>query len=185
MLIQTVDVIPGGQPQGFTTGKTDSTVLHVQGEGTGIISLDVFDAMQLKGHTYQLSFLDSTDETPFSIYDVDEARSIVKWAPSIWLESEENIADFRPVFDGVGIKVINHTITEELSRGWENVSGDTSDYHFSQLVPTPDSEQCACDYELVFGDSTSKFSGYTNSFYVPFQIFNVTRDPGKENPLEI
>lgn len=185
MLIQTVDVIPGGQPQGFTAGETDSLVVHVQGDGTGPISLDVFDPMQLKGHTYQLTFLDSTAETPFSIYDVDEARTVVAWTPSIWLESEENFADYRPVFDGVGVKVINHTKIEELSRGWKNVTGDTSEYQFSQLMPTPDSLQCACDYELVFKDSTSKYSGYTNSFYVPFQIFNVTRDPGKEHPLEI
>ncbi|NOY78729.1 MAG: hypothetical protein GXO76_12770 [Calditrichaeota bacterium] len=184
-LIQTIDVIPGGQPQGFKPGTVDSSIIHVSGSGTGEISLKVVDPLKLTGHTYQLTFLDSSDTPPFSILDVDANKPVVESDYGVWLESESDVADYRPIFDGVGIKVINQIKTEELDQGWVSVKRDTSDYSFSTLMVTPDSAQCPCDYEIVFGDSTPKFKGMVNAKQVPFQVFNITRDPEKKHPLFI
>ena len=184
-LIQTIDIIPGGQPQGFRPGTVDSSVVHVSGAGTGEVSLKVIDPLKLTGHTYRLTFLDSSDTPPFSVLDVDANKWVVEDDHGAWLESESDVADYRPIFDGVGVKVINQIKTEELDQAWISVKKDTSDYRFSPLMATPDSAQCPCDYEIVFGDSTPKFKGMVNAKYVPFQVFNITRDPEKKQPLFI
>ncbi len=184
-LVQTVDVIPGGQPQGFRPGAVDSSVEHVAGLATGEVRLKVVDPLALNGHRYRLTFLDSSDVPAFSVVDLTDGHTVVERSQSVWTEGTRELADFSPIFDGIGLKLINHTKIEELSQGWDVVTGDTSDYIFSQLMPTPDSAQCPCDYAVVFGDSTSKYAGFTNSKKVPFQVFNLTRDPERKHPLSI
>ena len=184
-LVQTIDVIPGGQPQAFKSGTVDSNLVHLTGDGTGSISLKVIDPLSVTGHTYRIHFLDSLDAPGFTVIDQSTGKTCIEESHSDWPESQAAQADFSPIVDGVGIKIVNHTQMRELNRGWEKVLGDTSTYTFGPLAPTPDSAQCACDYAVVFGDSTPKFAGFANSRYVPFQIFNLTRDPQKQHPLAI
>ncbi len=186
-LVQTVDVIPGLQPQGFSGGQADSNVTHLSGIATGIMEPVVIDPIRVTGHTYRISFKDTLENLSFDVFDEDLNETIISDYKNFWQESESNIAEPRPIFDGIGLKVINHNKVEQLRQEWKTVTGDTSDYEFSVIVTTPDSMIVPCDYEIVFGDSTPKFvhPAYPNPAYVPFQVFNVTRDPDRQNPLSL
>ena len=187
--IHIVDVIPGLQPEGYHDAEADSNVLHVTGSGTGSISLDVINSMDVTGHTYQITFADTSvpemDELSVTVTDVDLHWDIILNSPSIWDEAEAAVAEPRPIVDGIGLTIINHNVIEMLSQEWQVVTGDTSDYEFSALVITPDEIRKPSDYQIVFGDSSSKFSQDPLAAYVPFQVFNITEDPERTTPIEL
>ena len=186
-LIQTVDVIPGLQPQGFVGGTADSTVTHLSGTATGVMSPRVIDPIRITGHTYRVSFKDTLENLRFDVYDEDTGEYLVQDYDKFWVEADADIAEPRPIFDGIGLMVINHDHVEQLEQGWQTVTGDTSNYEFSVLSVTPDSLYYPYDYAIVFGDSTVKFEhpAFPNAAKVPFQVFNVTKDSAREHPLKL
>ncbi|GEM_PF-1472675 len=184
-LIQTVDVIPGVQPQGFTPGTADSAAKHLTGIATGPVTITSIDPINITGDTYLVTFHDSAGTISFDVYDQDAGVYVVRNYKKIWTEAESNLVQPRPIFDGVGLKIINHNTIGELRQGWQNVTGDTSDYEFSTLTPFNDTSGTNCDYAVVFGDSSLKFSSVPTSKKVPFQVFNVTKDPKREKPLQL
>ncbi len=184
-LIQTVDVIPGLQPQGFIPGEVDSNVLHLRGESTGYVIVEPVDPVSITGHTYRIEFSDSADNVKLDIYDMTEDKLLFEDYDNIWQEEEMAVAETRPIFDGIGLKIINHNNLEQLSQGWETVTGDTSGYQFGVLTETGDDVYPVYDYKIVFGDSTKKLSLVSNSYYVPFKVYNVTLDPDMQHPLEL
>ncbi len=184
-LIQTVDVIPGLQPQGFVGGQVDSNVTHVSGLATGYIFVEPIDPINITGHTYRLTFHDSLENLNLDIYDVDADKMLYEAYDNIWQEKDLPSAQPRPIFDGIGLKIINHNVVEELTQGWEKVTGDTSDYVFGVLTKTSDNITAPYDYALVFGDSTKKYADSPTSTKVPFQVFNITKDPEHQHPLKL
>ncbi len=184
-LIQTVDVIPGLQPQGFESGAPDSTMQHTSGMATGTVLAETVNALDITGHTYQISFKDSLDDVRFDVVDLDENKDIVSDFTKIWNEEDAVIAQPRPIFDGIGLKIINHNNLEQFSKGWAAITQDTSGYRFGNLTKTDDDVYAPYDYQIVFGDSTLKFYGIPTSQKVPFQVFNITKDPDKAYPLRL
>ena len=184
-LIQTVDVIPGVTPQGFTPGEADPNVIHTEGLATGPISVETIDPIAITGDTYRIEFKGVGDSLTFDVYDETKSKYVVTDFSKIWEESESAIAQPRPIFDGIGLKVINHNVLEELNQGWDNVVGDTSDYDFTALTEFNDTSGVECDYAIVFGDSSSKFYILPTSAKVPFQVFNITNDPQMTSPVNL
>ncbi|MEA1987514.1 MAG: hypothetical protein U9N76_08520 [Candidatus Marinimicrobia bacterium] len=186
-LVQTIDVIPGVQPQNYQAGKVDSNVVHESGVATASVNVEAIDPINITGHTYEIIFKDSLSNLAFDILDSNLQSFVVTDCKDFYNESEQDIAQFSPIFDGIGLKIINHNKVEYLSQKWINVNSDTSNYEFSQLFHTPDSAHKAHDYEIVFGDSTQKVEhpAYPNAKFVPFQIFNIFEDSLKQNPLKI
>ena len=182
-MIQTVDVIPGLQPQGFTPGEPDSAVEHLSGNATGVFEAVSIDPINITGHTYIVTFKDTAGETAFDVYDENAGKYVVESFKKIWKEEETDLAQPRPIFDGIGLKVINHNNAGELARYWEKVANDTSDYSFSAITPFNDTSAVLADYEVVFGDSSLKYDKVPTSKKVPFKVYNVTRDPEKKSPL--
>ena len=184
-LVQTVDVIPGLQPQGFQSGAPDSAVTHVSGRATGYVLAETVDPVHITGHTYRITFKDSLEDLCLDIFDVDRNEYLYTDYKKIWQEEELAVAEPRPIFDGVGLKIINHNNLEQLSKNWVHVTADTSAYKFGVLTKTSDDVYAPFDYQIVFGDSSKKFYAISTSKKVPFQVFNITKDPKKENPLRL
>lgn len=184
-LIQTIDVIPGLQPQGYIGGESDSVAIHNSGVATGPIDIQVINDVDVTGHTYELTFKDSSDALKLDILDMDLNEYVVQDFTNFWNEkSGEEIAP-RPIFDGIGLLIDNHTTLEQNTQGWNSVVGDTSSYEFSKLTFATDTSGIPADYLIVFGDSSYKFSGVPTSVKVPFQVFNVNEDPNMENPIDL
>ncbi len=190
-LIQTIDIIPGLRPQGFSPGKADSLAVHIAGDATGYIQVLDINPVEVTGDTYTLKFRDSTstkdstNKVVMDIYDETTGNEIMSGYNNFWTEDEEAVAQPRPIFDGIGLKIINHNVLEELSQGWTNVVSDTSDYIFNRFEQAEDSTGIPCDYAIVFGDSSSKFDLVPTAQKVPFRIFNITQDPNYEHPLRL
>ena len=184
-LIQTVDVIPGLKPQGFVGGGQDSSVLHLAGQGTGTIYAQTLNPVVITGHTYQITFKDSLENLRFDLYDVDRKAYLFTDYDKIHQDDDPAEVQPKPIFDGLGLKITNHNNVEELSRGWVSVGADTSEYVFGQLSETADKIAAPFDYQIVFGDSSSKFYGISSAKLVPFQVFNVTVDPDRHHPLKL
>ena len=184
-LIQTVDVIPGLRPQGFQTSEADSLAFQLSGEATGYIQVVDVNPIDVTGHVYTVTFKDSLEDLKMDIYDEDAGYYVVEDFDNFWNEEEEAEAEPRPIFDGIGLKIINHNVLEELSQDWSSVVNDTSDYKFGRLEEADDSSGVSSDYAIVFGDSTLKFYQIPTSRKVPFQIFNISKDPNYENPLNL
>ncbi len=184
-LVQTVDVIPGLTPQGFSGGTIDSAITHISGYATGYVLAEPINPIEVTGDTYQLVFHDSLENLSCDILNTTKGKELFTGYKNIWQEADLAVAQPRPIFDGLGLKIINHNVVEELSQGWITVTGDTSDYSFGVLSKTSDNITAPFDYQIVFGDSTPKFAAIPTSKKVPFQIFNITKDPQKTRPLAL
>lgn len=189
-LVQTVDVIPGEQPQGFVPGTADSVVSHLSGSATGIINLKVIDPFKITGDIYELTFSDTTDQPEFTIKNLTRDEVVIENSSYSIKEEDMEKEDYRPIFDGIGIQVINHNKLEQLHQGWIKTMEDASEYDFSMLTPVGSGSGLPNDYEIVFVDSiegTKKYdrAPYENSQRVPFKVFNISKDPGLNFPLRI
>lgn len=107
----------------------------------------------------------------------------------------ENILDDDgiPSFDGVRITVEDNSNLDFSSTGRpiptyrdyivEKSSGDPALLFSSGLSTIGLSKPIAADYRVVFGESSLKFYQDPNSKTVPFQLFNLRRDP--ETPVNL
>jgi hypothetical protein len=184
-LIQTIDVIPGVTPQGYQPGRVDSNIIHNQGIATGNILLKNINPIEITGDTYRLDFKESQNSILFDVFNETKNKYVLTDFSKIWLEEESGIVQPRPIFDGVGLTVINHNKLEELSRRWTNIVDDTSNYKFSKLTTFSDTSGIPCDYAVVFWDSSLKYYLQPNGAKVPFKIYNITKDPNLQNPLNL
>ena len=184
-LIQTVDVIPGLQPQGFVGGESDSAAYHTEGIATGAIDVQVINDMDVTGHEYELVFKDSSDALSLDIYDRDLNNYVIQDFKNFWNPQSGGAIEPRPIFDGIGLLIENQTTLEQNTQGWDNVVNDTSGYKFSKLTFATDTSGIPNDYVVVFGDSSSKYSGVATAYNVPFQVFNLNKDPNMKSPVDL
>ncbi len=184
-LIQTVDVIPGVRPQGFVGGQSDSKPIHTSGKATGLIDIEMINDVAITGHTYELSFKDSSTTLSLDILDKDLNEYKVQGFKNFWSDLSGDAIAPRPIFDGIGLLIENHTILEQNTQGWNSVINDTSDYEFSKFTFAIENSGIPNDYLIVFGDSTYKYEKTSTSVKVPFQIFNISKDPSMTNPLKL
>jgi hypothetical protein len=83
-LIQTVDVIPGVTPQGYTPGKVDSNIIHSEGIATGYVELETIDPVEITGDTYRIEFKGVPDSISFDVYDETKNEYVVTDFSKIW-----------------------------------------------------------------------------------------------------
>ncbi|MCK5520427.1 MAG: hypothetical protein KAI81_04890, partial [Candidatus Marinimicrobia bacterium] len=186
-LVQTIDIIPGLQAQGYNEGMIDSTIEHVSGTGTGYVGVKAHDPMQLSGDNYEISFNGAADSLSINIYNQTQELWVLTENKDYFNESTMVDPRYSVQFDGLSLELINHDKIEFLDRTWLNVVEDTSTYYFTPIFQAPDSLLIPGDYLIVFGDSTKKLihPSVSNPKYVPFQVFNINIDPQRLDPLEI
>lgn len=159
---------------------------HVRGSATGIINIDIVDNSALKeGHTYELTFTDTTivekKETrtvtkSFSVTDISEdEKRIDNW---VLYGNDSDI----PIFDGLKLSFINESnieIDPEKS-GWNN--DDIYDYDFAPLnFPGVKGVKMPHDYRIIIGEPGISTSKDTTIVGIPlpavdvnFKIINIT-----------
>ncbi len=188
--VHIVEVVPGAEPAGWIPGAADSLALHLTGTGTGFVIHEVVDPVALTGHPYLITFADTSqagvDELLVSVCDTLSGEVLVDRAPGLpWTRGQEDAAAPRPIVEGLGYTIINDAVIEMRLQSWTQVLGDSSDYVFSALEHVGDMDPLAADYLVAFGDSSSKFLLMPDAAYVPFQVFNLSADPWRENPLDL
>ncbi|MBT3629749.1 MAG: hypothetical protein HOB84_12915 [Candidatus Marinimicrobia bacterium] len=180
--VNIIDIIPGGQPHGFTQAELEVT--RLAGDGTGEVEVLVVDPISMHADVYELGFIDTLANLVFNLDGASKGRVISL------LEPEASSADlterhYLPTDNGFLISVRNHDKVNFLSKVWQtNESG--SSYSFSDLSqPTGVSEERPGRYIVLFGDSTYKYptSFVPGAAKVPFQIFNDIDDPDWQSPL--
>lgn len=174
--INVIDVIPGVRPVGYVGAQVDTVFLRLAGVGTGPISLKVIDDDAVLGHTYSLSIVDTLGRLAYSVYDEDDRVFKVTDCTNIANETSGVEPEAAPIFDGVGLKIVNHDVVDLLQAGWANVVGDTSNWKFRLVGAT---KRQPSDYEIRFlGPNADTNAVGTKT--VPFQIWNVSMDPPKQ-----
>jgi len=79
----------------FHTSLTDTLLTHVSGYGGGKITINVVDSAALTGHTYEITFDDTTDPVKtYDVYDLNTQQFVVEDADEIY--GQEG-----PLFDGI------------------------------------------------------------------------------------
>jgi len=182
--LNVIDVIPGVRPIGFKGAETDTVFTQIAGVGNGPLELEIIDDDAVLGHTYTVTFDDTTGVLRYSVLDEDDQKLKVENSTNIIDASSGDEPDASPIFDGVGLKIINHDQVEifEERTGWTTVSGsDTSDY---RVVITGSVTATSSDYEIRFlGEAAD-----TNAIgpkTIPFQVWNVTEVPPKQVDMAI
>jgi hypothetical protein len=173
--INVIDVIPGVRPTGFVPASIDSAFQRISGVGNGSIELELIDDNQIAGHSYILSFDDTSNSALlYNVYDENEGIYKVTGALNIVSESSGEEPDASPIFDGIGLKIINNDEVEALGQGWTTITGDTSTYQIEVTRFFKVANQA--DYEIRFlgPDADTSMIGTKT---VPFQIWNVSEIP--------
>jgi len=173
-----VDVIPGVRPGGYVPANIDTVFERVAGVGNGVLQLSVVDDNEVLGHSYRISFSDSSGSLAYSVFDEDAGMYKVTNKSPIVNESSGIDPEPFPFFDGVGIKVINYDKPDYLANesGWTKIVGsDTSDYQINVVPFTP----IAADYEIRFlGENAD--TNAIGAMTFPFQVWKVSVTPPKQ-----
>jgi len=103
-----VQVTPEAPAAGFVGPKAMENLEHSQGDGTGQVLVDPFDASRIKdGHTYEISFKDDgaflRKTESFSVVDVTTGDTLVRDNPEIDIDAT--------VFDGIKLNILNDWTT--------------------------------------------------------------------------
>ncbi len=182
--LNVIDVIPGVRPTGFRGAEKDTVFNHISGIGNGSIALEIIDDNEVTGHTYTLTIEDTTGILRYHVFNEDEQVYKVTNSTNIVDQSSGEEPDASPIFDGVGLKVINFDQVEvyEKLTGWSTVAGsDTSDYRITILSPI---NANPADYEIRFLGANSDTNAIGTKT-VPFQVWNVSEIPPKQVDLAI
>ena len=183
-----VDVIAGVRPEGYMSPQVDSLLpesSHLFGVATGSLFVDIIDPIAMKDTEYEVSFSDTGGNLTFSVMDIFSNKSIVEESPTVWRENQASISEGIPIFDGIGLRIVNHDVIEFLDMKWKNIESDTTDYVLSTWEVGLGGIVKDSDYLILFGDSTSKLDLIPGSAKVPFQVFNLSEDDNLVTPLSI
>ncbi len=181
--INVVDVIPGGQPQGFNSGTLE--IEHYRGDATGSVTAIVVDPIALRTGEYQLGFTDTLGEIRFSLNH--DGNQILELQSPELASAGEHERLYLPTDNGFQVSVYDHDQVTFLEKKWDQKFTESMISFSNLMQPTGVAEKRPASYEIVFGDSTPKYpsSFVPNAAKVPFQIFNTIDDPGLIAPLTL
>lgn len=102
---------------GYVGAQVDTVFLRLAGVGTGPICLKVIDDDAVLGHTYSLSIVDTLGRLGYSVYDEDDRVFKVTDCTNIADETSGVEPVAAPIFDGVGLNIVNHDVVDLLQAG--------------------------------------------------------------------
>jgi len=181
--INIIDIIPGGQPLGFTPGEVEVT--HISGVGTGEVEAIVVDPIAMMASEYTLSFAGDGANIMFNLVD-ESGTGIIEGAPE-QASIDAGSRDYLPTDNGFLLSVRNHDEVKFLEKGWDTNLSNSLMSFTDLLQPTSSGEERPGSYYIVYGDSTPKYPEFfvADAAKVPFQIFNEIEDPDWENPITL
>ncbi len=113
----------------YSLAGVDSSVLHLSGNSTGRVLVDVINPNSLIDHTYQVNFEENTNnDLVWNLFDVDDNNTL------LYHQSDLNGGPFAPIVDGLLVSVINppaglkrddmFSTPDSTLWGWKVVSGE-------------------------------------------------------------
>jgi hypothetical protein len=147
---------------------SDSSMVHVQGEGDGSVVVTIVDPSATTGHNYQLTFDDTSDvNTTYDVFDLNASMYVVENAEQL----SPNLAG--PLFDGLRLEIddIDEVTVDIDSSGW--TSGNCNLELNITLFPTG-GIRLPVDYNITFYNTFVDTSILINPKPIYFQIWNLT-----------
>jgi len=184
--VNTAVVIPNAPAGGYEMPELKE-IIHVEGPGTGTISVEIIDRLKIKeNHTYQIEFHHDGlfETTGYSVFDVTGTQkvSLIENSPFVSIDSlltdpirrKYNIVpQDGDVFEGLRISVFNDAIAlSKSTSGWKEGSQSTLSHTLN--VKNLDGVAYPADYEIRFADEFVDTS--TNGNPAKLTVWNVTEE---------
>ncbi|MDZ7386068.1 MAG: hypothetical protein ONB07_08090 [candidate division KSB1 bacterium] len=181
-----VRVVPGLRPSNYANPRTE--VLPLPGTlGNGSIGVEVVDDLRVSGHTYTISFEDTSGgHATYWVHDEDTA---------VWLlqRVRETAGEEGPIFDGLRLWVERFDtvgVWQDSTGWWRGGERSPCSWRISgRRVGAPP----RANYEIRFQAEEER--GYATGKRAPFSIWNVTtgqkvewdilRDSGEDSTEEM
>ena len=162
-----VEVIPGPTPTDFIAPTL--SVKPKRGTlGNGKIKASIIDPEAVTGHSYEISFDDTTSKGKF-LYNVWDATD-KKWALQA---AEETQGQEGPFFDGLQLTIVNYQTINILSdsSGWITATGDSSHVTWKYSATGFSNPH---NYEVRFTDEGDTSVFVPPLIRVPFEVWDAT-----------
>ncbi|MFQ6094190.1 MAG: FlgD immunoglobulin-like domain containing protein [bacterium] len=169
-----VMVIPGPRPPDWEDPVVPEVPEPLPGTvGNGSIGFEVIDPYAVTGHTYIVSFDDSTQPGTlmFDVFDESTEQYVLRSRDEINTPSTVIPAE-GPIFDGLKINITNWDEVAFWADSSYLILGEQTDSTNMDFFMTPFVSRAA-DYELIFteaGDTSF------NDVVTPFEIWNTTEN---------
>lgn len=195
--VNVVSAIPGIPPSGWVPGSVEACTLDpVEGKCDGVAALAVIEPSAIIGHTYEITFNDSTPidtnyATTFNLVDVSVSPPETLLFNHLLSDSS---GDNVPVIDGFRVSLMD-VESGFRSLGWTRVLGDTCTFDWFVEDREPGSMAGPCwvsgadDFRMtvdlvggVWADIYSFYGAYGDSIILPLYAEVVT-DSGNPVPV--
>ncbi|KPL19377.1 MAG: hypothetical protein AMJ92_03595 [candidate division Zixibacteria bacterium SM23_81] len=162
-----VSVVPNAKPLGYVAPEI--LQLTHQGNGDAAISIEVLDPQEITGHSYRITFDDTTAAwMTFSVLDESLGDSVI-------IENSASLEGQQVIFDGLDVTIdeIDNIDAIDSLHAW--LVGDCNYDMSVQLYPFGGVPYPA-DYEIRFFDTVVDTSQIVQPQPVKFQVWNVSED---------
>jgi len=135
----------------------DSSIIHSSGRADGLIQVQVVDSSATTGHTYRVSFDDSTaTQMTYDVFDVDDNQFVLENVAQLTSETSG------PEFDGLRLLLQNVNMGEydTSQTGW--VAGASNLMYEIELYDN-NPVQPPIDYQIEFSDNADNEDYFQNS----------------------
>ena len=182
-----VMVIPGPKPGGWKNAEVSQPLEVLPGtQGNAPINFNVIDPFVVTGHSYIVSFYDSTffvvedgdttevDSLLFDVFDEVTDQYVLRGMEEINTQSTVIPAE-EPVFDGLSIGITNWDGVDFWADSSYLTLGDQTDSTNMDFLLAPfSSTPTPVDYVLMFTEEGSASSPMFGSIPTPFEVWNIT-----------
>ena len=184
--INTAVVIPNAPAGGYRMPELEE-IKHIEGPGTGSISVEIIDRLKIKeNHTYEIKFNHDGlfETTSYSVYDVtgNQRINLIDNSPYVSIDSVltdpvkkkyKVVPQDGDVFEGLRISVFNDAIgLSDYASGWKE--GSRSTLSFELNVENLTGVAYPANYEIRFSEDSVGTS--TNGNPAKFSVWNVTEE---------
>ncbi|MFQ6093743.1 MAG: hypothetical protein ACE5OR_13900, partial [bacterium] len=171
-----VMVIPGPRPAGWENAEASEAPVPLPGtQGNAPIRFTVIDPFAVTGHTYIVSFDDSTREDTllFDVFDEFTGQYVLKNRDEInTVSTPTALLAEEPVFDGFKIGITNWDEVDFWADSSYIVLGAGTDSTNMDFLMSPFVARPA-DYKLTFSEAGDTS---INNVVTPFEIWNMTEN---------
>ncbi|GBD92538.1 hypothetical protein BMS3Abin05_00110 [bacterium BMS3Abin05] len=164
-----VEVVPGPKPSTYV--PPEIVLKPKPGTlGNGKIKASIIDPVAITGHTYEISFDDTTTRGKllYNVWDATDQAWALKGA-------DETRGQEGPFFDGLQLLIDNYQSIGLLadSSGWTTATGDSTDVTWTYSATGFSNPH---NYEIRFTDEGDTSVFMPPLIRVPFEVWDVTVD---------
>ena len=167
--VNTAMVVPGTSAAGYVAPSLQDSLIHVNGFGTGSVTVEIVDPTLVKNKEYFVKFKDSsTSDMTYSLFEVDGTDTTTIFQNSDYIAGE----DYNPLFNGMRLFVKNDTIAyDDNNSGWTKNTSNLVITAEKLLDVSEDETEYPVSYEIRIGEQDSSWL-YTYRNQTNFQVWD-------------